>query len=101
MNPLHEAEAEVARIERLAERRRAVANGEPNPAAKPLRSGSYLTAVTVIRNNTADVLEGRALRFNEMLGCPMLGAEPLRDVDVSRVRAETERRIPAGEDKQG
>lgn len=67
----------------------------------PLRPNSYLTAVTVVEKNIADVLDGRALRYNDMTGAAELGGEPLTDVDVFRVRAEIERRVEGGRDKRG
>jgi predicted P-loop ATPase len=66
----------------------------PTDAAlgRPL-SNSYLSVLTVIRENRAGILRGK-LEFDEMRRCPTLARHELRDVDVSEIRAEIERRIP-------
>ncbi|OFX01650.1 MAG: hypothetical protein A3E78_13965 [Alphaproteobacteria bacterium RIFCSPHIGHO2_12_FULL_63_12] len=65
------------------------------------RSRSYLSVATAIRENTNDVLEGRQLELNEMTGRVELDRVPLRDGDVSHVRAELERRIIVNVAKDG
>lgn len=66
-----------------------------------LRSRSYLSAVTIIQDNVADILDGRKLEMNEMLGCATLGRKTLLDTDVTRIRSEIERRVSAGTDANG
>ncbi len=66
-----------------------------------LRSRSYATAVRVVDENLRDVLEGRALEWNEMSGVATLARKPLTDVDLARIRWLCERRLPGGVDKNG
>lgn len=66
---------------------------------RPLRNGSYLTALTIVRHNLRDVLGGRKIELNEMSGRPEIGRRPMRDEDVSTIRAEIELRHKGGIDK--
>jgi hypothetical protein len=76
-------------------------HGAGAPATRPLRSRSYLTAVTIISDNLRGVLGPGRLELNEMTGLPELGRRPLTDADESRIRSEIERRFVGGKDKQG
>jgi hypothetical protein len=80
--------------------RRSEQDGAP-AAERPLRSRSYLSAVTVIEGDIACVLGGRKLEWNEMVGAPELGRVLVNDADVSVIRAEIERRITVGKDRLG
>jgi len=70
-------------------------------ASLALHSGSYLTAVTIIRANLRNVLEGRALEFNEMTGRATIGRKPVDDIDETHIQCEIERRFITRTDKQG
>lgn len=72
----------------------------PPPAARKL-SYSYLSVLTVLRQNLGGVLAGRAVRWDEMRRAPTIDGRELRDVDVSAIRAEIEERIPIYLDKHG
>lgn len=82
-------------------------DGDPGPGADDrlreptLRNRSYLSAVMVMERNIADVLDGRALEYNEMLGCATLARQPVRDIDVTTIRSCIEQRISGGADKKG
>jgi predicted P-loop ATPase len=87
---------------------RVTADGTPPPQPEPnqnqerkLRSNSYLTAVLIVEDNRRDILDGKNLELNEMTGRVELGGRPIRDEDVSTIRAEIERRFDGGLDKQG
>lgn len=67
---------------------------------RPLRSRSYLTAVTIIEGNIKGVV-GARIELNEMTGMPEIGRRVLRDADESKIRAEIERRFVGGIDKDG
>lgn len=66
---------------------------------RPLRSRSYLTAVTIIEDNARDVLDGRTLELDDMTGIVMLGGEPIKDSDESRIRSNIESKFVGGLDK--
>jgi predicted P-loop ATPase len=68
---------------------------------RPLRNNSYLTALTIVRENARDVLRGRRLELNEMSGRPELGRQPLRDEAVTTIRGEVERLFVGGVDGNG
>lgn len=72
-----------------------------NYPERHLRSGSLLSAVTVIEQNVADILDGQKLAYNEMFGAATLDGEELTDVAETTVRANIERRIDGGQDKDG
>jgi putative DNA primase/helicase len=57
---------------------------------RPLRSGSYLSAVTVLAQDMGGVLGGRQLAMNEMTARPELGGRTLDDVEIGRLRAAIE-----------
>jgi len=97
-----EAKDELAlqREKQRADTKRA-ADDQPLQPGRPLRNRSYLAAVTIIEKNVANVLGGKRLAFNEMQGCETLGGARLTDIDVSRIRAEIERSIAGGQDKNG
>jgi predicted P-loop ATPase len=65
---------------------------------RALRSRSYLTAVSIIRRNARDVLDGRSLELNEMTGKPSLARRQIEDVDLHRVRANIEERFDGSAD---
>lgn len=71
---------------------------------RPLRSRSYLTAVTILEENARDVLgSGVRLWLNEMTGRIEIGTTDSRaaliDADVSTFRARIEARFPGGKDR--
>jgi putative DNA primase/helicase len=72
----------------------------PIGTAHGFRSGSYLSAVTIIEGNVRDVLP-LPLELNEMTGRVELGRVEIRDEHVSQLRAEIERKFIVGKDKQG
>lgn len=65
---------------------------------RPNTSHSYLTAVQLITDAAEDpfagsrgILEGKTLAYNEMTDCQELDGRPIRDEDVSQIRANIER----------
>ena len=93
----------------LPERRRTERRQEPTEegaeggedGATPIRpiaddsfqAGSYLAAVTILRNNLKNVLGGHRLRWDEMAGRVILAETPIEDSHVSAIRALIEERI--------
>jgi predicted P-loop ATPase len=69
--------------------------------SRPWRSRSYLTAVDIIGQNARDVLQKRKLEFNEMSGNVELARQPIKDTDISRVRANIEACFMGGMTKDG
>ena len=66
-----------------------------------LTTRSFASAVAAVRHNVADVLEGRSLCLDEMLGCPALDNAQVTDSDVSRVRFLVEQRIAGARTAKG
>lgn len=68
---------------------------------RPLRSGSYLTALTIVEENRLNILGDRQLRMNEMTGRVEFGRDIYADEHTSFIRGEIERHFSAGEDDLG
>lgn len=100
------ADGYLAAAERaVRSQQRQVGNAEPAPeqrpaaAFRPWRSRSYLTAVDLISRNERDILDGKALEYNEMSGDVTVGRQLIHGADVSRIRANIEARFVGGQDK--
>jgi len=82
-----------------------VASLEPEPdvqtASHTLRSGSISSVIKIITENMREVLEGRRLVRDEMSGLIYLGKNPIRDSDVTGIRARIEDLFTGGCDKGG
>jgi predicted P-loop ATPase len=68
---------------------------------RPYRSNSLATAVAIIESNDRDVLDGRALEYDELQRSATLGRVAVTDTDLKTIRLNFENRFSGGVDRGG